>query len=183
MSHYAEAVRYRYALSAALILSVVVGSAAGAARTRLVISGAFPTSSARAMVGTGEGCGYRSTRTLIYQSAAMRIGRGPAVARVSFRIVHYRGRRRYGAKAPAPYGRTAVQVVTGRNATTGVASGFYIATSGSVNVLQAKNVGRTGHAATVSGTVHAKLRLQRGTKRLRLDGSWACRIPPEANGD
>jgi hypothetical protein len=66
--------------------------------------------------------------------------------------------------------------------TTRVASGFYIATSGSVSVVQSKNVGRLGHSGSVGGTVHAKLRLQRGSKRLRLDGSWHCRIESEANG-
>jgi hypothetical protein len=73
-------------------------------------------------------------------------------------------------------------VVTGRNATTGVASGFYIATSGSVTVVQSRNVGRQGHSGSVSGSVHAKLRLQRGSKRLRLDGNWRCRIDATSNG-
>jgi hypothetical protein len=121
-------------------------------------------------------------RTLIYGSEAMRIGRGRAVARVEFLIPHFRGARRYDARIPAPYSRTAVQVVTGRNAATGVAGGFYIAKSGTVAVTQAKNVGRVAEAGSVSGTVHARLRLQRGTKRLRLDGSWHCRIDPGSNG-
>jgi hypothetical protein len=112
----------------------------------------------------------------------MHIRRGLAVARVEFLIPHFHGRGRYDARMPAPYGRTAVQVVTGRNATTGVASGFYIATSGTVTVVQSKNVGRLGHGGSVGGTVHAKLRLQRGSKRLRLDGSWHCRIDPASNG-
>lgn len=115
-------------------------------------------------------------------SDAMRIGRGPAVARVELSIPHYRGRGRYDARIPAPHGRTAVQVVTGRNAATGVASGFYVATSGSVTVVQSENVGRLRHSGSVSGTVHAKLRLQRGSKRLRLEGSWHCRIEPSSNG-
>ena len=119
---------------------------------------------------------------LIYESEALRIGRGPAVARVEFRIPHFRGLGRYDARMPAPYSRTAVQVVTARNATTGIASGFYIATSGSVSVVESKNVGRVGHSGAVAGAVHARLRLQRGSKRLRLDGSWHCRIDPTSNG-
>jgi hypothetical protein len=83
---------------------------------------------------------------------------------------------------PAPYTRTAVQVVTARNAATGVAGGFYIATAGSVTVVQSKDVGRLRHSASAGGTVHAKLRLQRGSKRLRLDGTWHCRIDPSSNG-
>ena len=146
-----------------------------------MIAGAFHTTTARAVRGTYEGCGYRSTGTLIYGSQALRIGRGPAVARVEF-FISYRGRRRYDATGRAPYRRTAVQVVTARNATTGVASGFYTATSGNVTVLRARNLGRRDHTASVSGTVHAKLRLQGGRGPLRLDGRWSCRIPPEANG-
>jgi hypothetical protein len=154
-----------------------------ASQTRLVIAGAFHTTSARAPVAHDEACGFKTkARVLGYLSDAMRIGRGPAVARVEFTIPHYRGRGRYDARIPAPYSRTAVQVVTGRNAATGVASGFYIATSGSVTVVHSKNVGRPWHSGSVSGTVHAKLRLQRGSKRLRLDGNWHCGIDPTSNG-
>src|SRR5690349_25179520 len=109
-------------LTAAL---AVAGVASAASQTRLVVSGAFDTTSARAPDGHDEACGFRKTaRTLTYQSDAMRIGRGFAVARVEFRIPRYRGRGVYDARIPAPYNRTAVRVVTGRNATTGVASGF-----------------------------------------------------------
>jgi hypothetical protein len=158
-------------------------AAAASAPGRLVITGAFRATSAHAASSGYESCGFRSkARKLIYQGEALRIGRGPGVARVEFLIPHYHGRGRYDARIPAPYSRTAVQVVTARNATTGVASGFYIATSGSVSVTQSKNVGRPGRSGSVGGTVHAKLRMQRGSKRLRLDGSWRCRIEPGANG-
>jgi len=160
----------------------VVGLASAAAQTRLVISGAFHTTSARTLDGHDEACGFRTkARTLIYESDAMRIGRGKAVARVELFIPHFRGRGRYDARTPAPYGRTAVQVVTGRNATTGIGV-FYIATSGGVTVVQTTNVGHLGQSGSVSGTVHTKLHLQRGTKRLRLDGRWRCRINPMSNG-
>jgi hypothetical protein len=167
-----------------LVALAAVGSAGAASiPTRLVISGALHTMSARAVTAGDEGCGFRTKgRRLTYQSEALRIGRGSAVARVEFLIPHYHGRGRYDARIPASYSRTAVQVVAGRNATTGVASGFYIATSGMVSVVQSTNVGRLGHSGSVAGTVHAKLRLQRGTKRLRLDGSWHCRIDPTSNG-
>jgi hypothetical protein len=162
---------------------VVTGAASAAPQTRLVISGAFHTTSARTLDGHDEGCGFRTKgRTLLYQSDAMRIGLGKAVARVTFTIPRYHGRGRYDARIPAPYGRTAVQVVTSRNATTGVASGFYIATSGEVAVLRSKNVGRLEQSGSVSGTVRAGLRLERGWKRLRLEGSWLCRIDPTSNG-
>jgi hypothetical protein len=180
-SDYCGLVGLRLGLILAILL-VAVGGASAAIGTRLTIRGAFHTTSAQAVRGTFEDCGYRSTHTLIYESKALRIGRGPAVARVEFFIPGYRGPRRYNATAPAPYHRTAVQVVTGRNATTGIASGFYIAKSGSIAVIRARNVGRRGHEGSVSGTVHATLRLQGGTRRLRLDGSWHCRIAPEANG-
>ena len=173
-------------LSAFVIVSgLIVTAAAGATvvKTRLVVSGAFHTTSVPSVTSQQEGCGFRTkARTLIYQSEAMRIGRGPAVASVEFLIPHFRGAGSYDARLPAPYSRTAVQVVTGRNAATGVASGFYIAKSGTVAVAQAKNVGRVGEAGSASGTVHVRLRLQRGTKRLRLDGSWHCRIDSGSNG-
>jgi hypothetical protein len=163
-------------------LAAVGSAAAASVRTHLVISGAFRATSAQAVTSNEEGCGYRArARTLIYGSEALRIGRGPAVARVEFVIPHYRGPGRYDARMPAPYGRTAVQVATGRNATTGAASGFYIATSGSVSVVQSKNVGRVGRSGSVAGTIHATLRLQRGSKGLRLEGSWSCRIDQDAN--
>ena len=166
----------------AVLLAAVAGTASAASQTRLVISGAFHTTSAR-LVARDESCGFRTkARILGYMSNAMRIGRGPAVARVEFTIPHYRGRGRYDARIPEPYSRTAVQVVTGRNGATGVATGFYIAMSGSVTVVQSKNVGRPWHGGSVSGTVHAQLRLQRGSKRLRLDGNWRCRIDPTSNG-
>jgi hypothetical protein len=152
-----------------------------AARTNLVISGAFQTTSGRAVVWSEQGCGYRPNGTLLYQSKPLGIGSGSAVARVEFFIRRYRGTRRYDARAPAPYGRTAVQVVTGRNAATGVASGFYIATSGTITVLRARSVGQQDRSASLSGTVHARLRLQRGSRRLRLDGSWYCRVPTVNN--
>jgi hypothetical protein len=139
------------------VVLTVASAAAAPGQTRLVISGAFHTTNARAVSNQEEGCGFRT-------------------------IPHFRGRRHYDARAPAPYGRTAVQVVTARNAATGVGSGFYIARSGTVAVSQAKNVGRLGRSGSVSGTVHGRLRLQRGTERLRLDGSWHCRLDAGANG-
>jgi hypothetical protein len=164
------------------VFAAVAGTAFASPQTRLAVSGAFHTTSAR-LVARDESCGFKSkARILSYMSNAMRIGRGPAVARVELTIPHYRGRGRYDARIPARYSRTAIQVVTARNAATGVASGFYIATSGNVTVVRSKNVGRLWHSGSASGTVHAKLRLQRGSERLRLDGNWRCRIDPTSNG-
>jgi hypothetical protein len=173
----------RHMLLIAVIMVTAAGSAAAAAGTRLGISSAFHATSART-IARDEGCGYRPNQTLNYQSDALRLGRSAnAVVRVQFFIRRYRGLARYAATASAPYRRTAVQVVTGRNAATGVASTFYIATSGSVRISQAKGVGRVGNSASLSGTVHAKLRKRGGSARLRLDGTWHCRIPPEANSE
>jgi hypothetical protein len=152
----------------AVVALCALSTAAAAATTRLVITGAFDTSSDR-VVSHEEACGHRSDGRLIYSSDPMRIGSRPPVARVEFFIRRYRGLGRYKATAPAPYGRTAVQIVTARNATTGVASGFYVATSGTISVTQAKS-------GSLIGTVHAKLRLQRGSARVSLDGSWHCRV-------
>ncbi len=90
-------------------------------RTALTISGALHATTRQTAVLEG-GCGYRPNRTIIYGGDPLRLGGGPAVARVEFFIRRYRGPGRYDATAPAPYGRTAVQVVTGRNAATGTAS-------------------------------------------------------------
>jgi len=167
----------------ACVLTVLASGTAGA-RTPpgLVIAGAFSTSTARAVAGTHASCGVRPNRRLIYESKALRLGRGPAVALVEFLIPRYHGPGRYAATAPAPYGRTAVQVVTGRNATTGVASGFYVATSGTIAIERAKDVGRPGRSASFSGTVHGRLRQQHGTARLRIDGTWCCQTDAAANG-
>jgi hypothetical protein len=43
-------------------------------------------------------------------------------------------------------------------------------------------VGRAGHAGSVSGTVHARLQRSGGTKRIRVDGTWRCRIDAASNG-
>jgi hypothetical protein len=164
----------------AVLLVTAVGSATAATRTRLVISGAFHTTSSRAVVWN-ESCGYRH-RTLLYESNPLQLGRSSVVATVQFFIRRFRGPVPYAATMRASYGRTAVQVVTGRNASTGVASAFYVATSGSVTVLRAKDVGRRGHSAELSGSVHAKLRRQGGSQWLGVDGTWHCRIEPTANG-
>jgi hypothetical protein len=180
--HTSAGVRARFAAAMVATLAPSSGAVAnGAIHTRLVIWGAFRTTSSRAVEWSDQGCGYRSSGALIFESNPLRIEHGPAVARVEFFIRHYRGIRSYDATGPAPYGRTSVQVVTARNAAGGVASLFYIATSGKVAVLQAKNVGRRGHFGSVSGTVHARLRVQGGSRRLGLRGTWHCRIQPEAN--
>jgi hypothetical protein len=183
LAQYLGPIKRRHTLLIAVIMVTAAGSAAAAAGTRLVISGAFHATSART-VARDESCRYRPNHTLIYQSDALRLGRSAkAVVRVQFVIRRYRGLARYAATASALYRRTAVQAVTGRNAATGVASAFYIATSGSVRVSHAQRVGRVGDSASLSGTVHARLRKQGGSARLRLDGTWHCRIPSEANGE
>ena len=162
--------------------AVTAASAFATPNPPLIISGGFNATSARVNAGTQPACGYRPGRTLIYSSAAMRVGRGPTVARIEFFVRDYRGVARYDATAAAPYHRTAVQVAFARNAASGIASGFYVATAGSVSVVRAKNVGRHGRWASLSGNVHATLVLQSGSAHLRLDGGWYCRIDPAENG-
>jgi hypothetical protein len=130
----------------------------------------------------GGVCRFRGNpRTLVYQSNAFPIVRGraisrlAAVARLELVIPGYHGRGSYGARLPAPYGRPAVPVVTARRAATGAASGFYVATAGSVSIVRE----RSGFLA---GTVYARLRLQGGTKQASLNGSWSCHIEPSARG-
>ena len=162
------------------------GSASAAGETRLVISGAFHATTARAVPGTCEGCGYRSTRRRILRRAGLCESRGSAVALVEFLIPNYRGRgrRRYDASSPGTVrsnggaGRHRAQSDDGRS-----------------RRLLYRNIRKRYRLASpqrwptraqrsVSGTVHAKLRLQLATRRLRLDGNWHCRIliPLEVNG-
>ena len=120
------------------------------------------------------------------KSRALRIARGSAVALVEFLIPNYRGRgrRRYDASSPGTVrsnggaGRHRAQSDDGRS-----------------RRLLYRNIRKRYRLASpqrwptraqrsVSGTVHAKLRLQLATRRLRLDGNWHCRIliPLEVNG-
>ena len=171
-----------------LVFGPIAASASAAPETPLMISGAFHATSAQTAAGTYGGCGFRPDGTLVYDSAAMRIGRGAEVARVGFVVRDYRGPGRYNAaarydgRAAANYQQTPVEVSTADNATTGVASSRYSATSGILRVVRATNVGRRGHWASLSGTVYARLRLRRGSARLRFVGNWQCRIEPVANG-
>jgi hypothetical protein len=174
----------RDAGAAALLLLgglVVAGLAGAATSSRLAITGAIRTWSARAVVHE-ETCAYRPNHVVIYASDPMRLGKGPAVARVSFYIRRFKGRGRYPATTPGPHRRTAVLVSTARNAATGAATGFYVARAGTIIVSQAHDVGRVGHGGTVSGVVHALLQRSGGTKRIRVDGTWRCRIDPASNG-
>lgn len=173
----------RLLLVVVAVLAVMVAAASAAPEERLVVSGSFRATSERSVDGTYWGCGIQPGGTLTFWGNAMRIvGRGPQVARVYFRVQHYRGLGRYSATAPAPYHRTAVQVTTAKNGASGVGTGFYVANKGSLRIVRAKNVGRRGHWASLSGTVQARLRLQRGSKHLRLAGTWQCQIEPVENG-
>jgi hypothetical protein len=175
----------------AALATVLLGSACAngsqseqtkaAIESRLVISGALKASTQR-VAGHEEGCGYRPDGTLLYQSDPLLIGSGSAVARVEFFIRHYRGSGTYSAVAPAPYNRTAVQIVAADDAARGVGSAFFVATKGVVDITGSRRVGETGRAATVAGTIRATLHQRHGTRRLALSGKWRCGIEPVANG-
>jgi hypothetical protein len=184
VTHRATLVGFALLLFAAGCTSWSVSSgskgAAHAPQTRFTLTGSFQAVSTRTRAHE-EGCAHRSTGQLIYESDPIRLGRGPAVARVEFFVRRYRGARPYAATLPAPYYRTAVQVVTGRSAATGVASGFYVASSGRLWIRHAENVGRDGQTGWLEGTVRATLHVWRGDGRLRLAGHWRCRIDPTSN--
>lgn len=148
-------------------------------KTALTISGAIHASSRR-IVGREGGCGYRPNRTIIYGGDPMLVGSGPGVARVEFFIRRFHGLPGpYDATGPAPYGRTTVQVVTGRGAAAGIATAFYVATSGKITILEAGNLGLKGRQGYLRGTVHAAL--HDGARRVRVDGTWRCNIEATAN--
>jgi hypothetical protein len=68
---------------AGVIFLVAAGGASAAVRTRLTIHGAFHITTAQAIRGTFDGCGYRATHTLIYGSKALLIGRVPGARGLS----------------------------------------------------------------------------------------------------
>ncbi|HJU36645.1 MAG TPA: hypothetical protein VJ716_04405 [Gaiellaceae bacterium] len=109
---------------------------------------------------------------LVFESSALRILRGKAIARVAanarvrFVLRNYRGAGRYSAAGSAPHGGTAVEVLVQRH---GVTSASYVATAGRLTVAHAAN-------GVILGTVFASLRRADGTKRASLNGTWSCRI-------
>lgn len=116
---------------------------------------------AEAAPATGGVCEVRpGARTLVYESDALPIVRGPAiarvpaVARVELSIPDYRGAGRYGA-------RTAARVVT--------PDARYIGAGVTVTVVRAAR-------GSFSGTVHASLRQKGGATSAFLNGTWSCRV-------
>jgi hypothetical protein len=82
-----------------LVFVLIAGAASAAPEQHLIISGTFHTTSAQTVAGTYGGCVFLPDGTLVYDSAAMRIGRGAEVARVGFVVGDYRGPGRYNAAA------------------------------------------------------------------------------------
>jgi hypothetical protein len=158
--------------AAALAALAVVADTAGAApQFALRISGAFTASTARTVAGERPQCTVRQG-TLRFESAAMLIGGGPAVARAEITLVRFRGYGLYSAVQPRiAYGRTPVQIASAATASTGTASAFFLARSGYVRIRSPREL-RGGVTAPVAGTVAATL--AHGSRRIRLTGTWSC---------
>jgi hypothetical protein len=138
--------------------------------TELRVKGAFTTSTAASVPGSGLECGMHQSR-FIFETNAMRLEGGTEVARVEITLPGFTGPGTYPAKEPLlQYRRTPVQVVTASNAATGSGDAFFIATRGRVRV---RTGGPTSPRAT-SGAVQAHLVQQGGSVALTLTGSWSC---------
>lgn len=108
----------------------------------------------------------RDSRTLIFESSALRILRGGEDARVRFFIRNYDGVGRHSANGSVPLGGGPVELTVERH---GARTGSYLATTGRVTILRARN-------GVVSGLVFASLLRRSGTMRASLNGTWSCTV-------
>ena len=79
-------------------------------------------------------------------------------------------------------GITPVGIQQSPTSTSGATSGVWSATSGTVVVTAAQQVGQHGRSGQISGTLDVQLAQNGGAKPLHLTGQWACDIPPSGNG-
>ena len=164
----------RHAAWVALLLVAPASAAPSPDGNHLALSGALQTSSAR-VVSSDPGCGTGVRRgAFIFESGAMTLGSGPAVARVSFELRHFAGPGVYSAREPrVDYRRTPLQVVTARNASRGAGSNWFLARRGTIRVKSMRKIGR--RAFRVEGSVSAVLVDESG-RHTRLRGTWRCRF-------
>jgi hypothetical protein len=150
---------------------------------QLRLRGGLRTNAARSFASDFPTCAYRrASNRLLFSSPTMFLTRAKVV-RVSFTLNGYHGLGRYSATTPrVAYGRTPVQAVTARNASTGAASAFFLARNGSVSIAYTNNVNRKGRYGFLAGTVHVTLIDAQGGRAATLNGGWECSIEPVTNG-
>jgi hypothetical protein len=155
---------------AAVAAAVAVGAAAGAtSATRLQITGAFATSSAKTVAGRSE-CTWGAGR-LTFVSGDMRVG-GPFVARVLVTLPSFHGVGRYNAVTPRVAGAaTPVQVYVVPTGSSKAPAVRYLATRGTVRVDAFRSFGEN---RTVSAAGAITARLAAAGSGIRVSGTWSC---------
>lgn len=80
----------------------------------------------------------------------------------------------YSAVVPTASGVTPVRVERLSSLPGGTRTGLWNATSGTVTVEHAGNVGGPGAYGILSGSVDAQLTLPNGSVPIRVYGPWSC---------
>jgi hypothetical protein len=113
----------------------------------------------------------------------MPVGKGGEVARVQFAIVLGATQTgSYNAMMPlGESGETPLQIRTADSPTSGVASGLWQATRGTVTISDARHLGERGSYGWASGSIDAVTASRDGSS-VRITGSWQCVIDWGANG-
>jgi hypothetical protein len=141
---------------------------------RFAVTGSLTASTASVTAHEGS-CGYRDG-TFTMQTDAMRLGGGPAVARLSVTLSGFSGVGRYSARTPRQeYGRSPVYLATGRDTASGTATSEFGATAGHVTITSVTPLDTPRRRAIVEGTVRALLRQRyQGHGEVSVEGSWRC---------
>ncbi len=113
----------------------------------------------------------------------MPLGKGGEVARVQFAILLGATQTEsYSALVPLDEsGETPLQIRTADSPTSGVASGLWQATRGTVTVSDARHLGESGSYGWASGSIEAATTSRDGSS-VRITGTWQCVIDWGANG-
>jgi hypothetical protein len=141
---------------------------------RFAVTGSLTASTA--IVTDHEGsCGYRDG-TFTLQTDPMRLGGGPAVARLSVTLSAFTGVGRYSATTPRQeYGRSPVYLATGRDTASGIAMSQFGAAAGHVTITSVTPLDTPRRRATIEGTLRATLRQRfEGSGEISVQGSWRC---------
>jgi hypothetical protein len=142
---------------------------------RFTVTGTLAARTSSVTVHEAGSCGYRDG-TFTLQTDPMRLGGGPAVARLSVTLPGFAGVGRYSATIPRQeYGRSPVYLTTARDSASGSATSQFGATTGHVTVTSVVPVDTPRRRATVEGTVRATLQQRsQGDGEITVQGSWRC---------
>jgi hypothetical protein len=141
---------------------------------RFVVAGSLAASTASVTEFDGY-CSYRDG-TFTLQTDPMRLGGGPAVARLSVTIPGFTGVGRYSGTTPRrEYGRTPVYLTTGRDTASGAATSEFGASTGHVTINSVTPLDTPRRRAIIEGTLRALLRQRyQGHGEISVQGSWRC---------